>query len=438
MMRVPVATAFFAFAAASMAASAGSVQALIDAAPAGSTLEVPGGVYRERIVIAKPITIVGRNLPVLDGGGEGKVVEIRSDHVTLRGFRIKGSGLALFEDDAAVFVTGHHATIEENRIEDSLHGIYLKKAADCRLLNNRIIGKTAIATEIGSIEAGMGVSPENCDSSLLVANRRGNGIHLWNCARTAIHNNHISEVRDGIYFSFANQTECTGNLVTRVRYGLHYMYSDDNSFVANSFSDNDAGAALMFSKRLVIRGNNFVSNQGFRAYGLIFQSMDDCRLESNIIRKNAVGLSMNQCNRNRILGNRVDHNYIGLKFGSNSDENAFSTNVFEQNLHPVELAGENGSNQWALAGVGNHWEGAIPFDLDQDGRNDLPHRELDLLGPLRRDFPTVALLSESPLLKVLRFAHQRAALPGVSSVEDPRPLSRNFPGLRYTAGSRAK
>jgi nitrous oxidase accessory protein len=204
------------------------------------------------------------------------------------------------------------------------------------------------------------------------------------------------------------------------------MYSDDNVFVGNTFSDNAAGAALMFSERLTVRGNRFISNRGFRAYGLVFQSVDDSRVEGNHIERNAVGFSFNQCNRNRVIANSVTGNYIGLRFGANSDENGFSANVISRNLHPVEVMGDNGSNHWSLAGVGNFWDGAVLFDLDRDGINDLPHRELDVFGVTRRDFPTVALLSGSPALRVLRFAHQRAAVPGLEAIQDHAPLTAAF------------
>ena len=404
-------------------ACAGSLQTQINAASPGATLTIPAGTYEGVIVINKPLTLIGTGLPTIQGNGHGKVVHVAAEGVTLRGFRIRGSGLNLSNDEAAVFITADRATIEGNTIEDSLHGVYLKKANDCRVLDNRIAGKTTTTAETGSIEAGMGVSPENCD---LVANRRGNGIHQWNCERGVIAGNDITEARDGIYFSFTNHTRCENNTIRHVRYGLHYMYSDDNIFVGNTFSENAAGAALMFSKRLEIRGNRFINNRGFRAYGLIFQSMDDCRLEANTIEHNAVGLSFNQCNRNRVIGNTVGQNYIGLRFGANSDDNGFSANSFTRNLHPVEVTGDNGTNQWSLAGVGNHWDGAAAFDLDRDGIQDLPHRELDLFGVLRRDFPSIALLSESPAIKLLRFAHQRAALPGLHSIEDRAPLAANF------------
>lgn len=407
----------------------GTLQERIDAAEPGAILHIPAGTYAGAVSIEKPLTLIGDGWPVIDGLGKGKTIHIKSDHVTVRGFCIRNSGTALFEDDAGVFVAGNFATVEENRIAEVLHGIYVKKANDCRILRNRVTGRAARLPETKSIEEGMGSSPENCDVSEL-ASRRGNGIHLWNSQRAEIRGNEISEARDGIYFSFTNQTQCAENTVRHVRYGLHYMYSDDNTFTGNTFADNDAGAALMFSKRLAIRGNRFVSNSGFRAYGVILQSLDDCKLEGNLIESNAVGLSLNQCNRNRVIANRVARNYVGLRFGSNSDGNAFSANAFTGNLHPAEMTGENGNNQWALAGVGNHWDGAVPFDLDGDKVQDLPHRELDLAGPLRRDFPAVALLSDSPALKLLRFAHERAALPGVGAIVDPKPLAPDFPALR--------
>lgn len=418
-------------------AEANELQTRIDAAAPGTTLEIPPGVHRGSIVIDKPLTLVGVDLPEIRGPGQGKVVRITAAGVTLRGFRITGSGLSLFDDDAAIHVTANRATIEENLIEDSLHGIYLKKVSGCRILHNQIRGKTLLTVPTNSIEQDLGRAPENCDPETLVANRRGNGIHQWNSEETLISGNEISDTRDGIYFSFTNHCRVEHNSIHQARYGLHYMYSNDNTFENNSFSDNAAGAAIMFSQGLSVRHNQFVNNRGLRAYGLIFQSTDRSVLEGNDIQRNAVGLSFNQCNGNRVIGNRLTQNYIGLRFGSNSEGNQFSENAFVKNLHPVEVGGETTGNQWAIDGVGNLWSDAVPLDLDGDGIIDLPHRELDLFGLLRREFPPIALLSESPGVKLLRFAHDRAALPGTSSVEDPAPLTNRFWKLRAQRAAQA-
>ena len=187
----------------------------------------------------------------------------------------------------------------------------------------------------------------------------------------------------------------------------------------------------MFSKGMVVRGNRFVSNRGYRAYGLIFQSSDNSRLERNEISENAVGLSFNQCNQNEIVANRVTRSYIGLRFGSNSDGNRFTENIFTGNLHPVETGASDVSGSlWAVKGVGNSWDTELELDLDRDGIIDLPHRELDLFGILRRDFPAIAFLSDSPVVKLLRFANEHAVIPGMSSIEDPAPLTPDFWRIR--------
>jgi nitrous oxidase accessory protein len=412
------------------------VQERIDFAEAGDTIVLEDRVHDGPIVINKPLTIVGAGNAEIRGTGKGKTVHVAADDVTVQELRITGSGLNLFEDDAAVFVTGNNATILDNVISESLHGVYLKKVRKARVTGNRISGKTTLKVSTEPVEKGIGQSAENCDPGL-VANRRGNGIHQWSSEDVLIAGNEISEARDGIYFSFTNNSRVENNTIHHVRYGLHYMYSNDNVFVNNTFTENAAGAAIMFSKGLTVQNNKFISNRGLRAYGLIFQSTDNSRLEQNEITQNAVGLSFNQCNGNRVTGNRVAQNYIGLKFGSNSDGNQFTENVFARNLHPVETGvAEGADNKWAVDGVGNRWDGATEFDLDHDGVNDLPHRELDLFGVLRRDFPAVAFLSDSPAVKLLRFAQQRAALPGLSSIEDPSPLTNRFWNIRAQRAAR--
>ena len=410
--------------------TAATLQERIDAARPGETLRLPAGLYPGSVTISKPLTLIGESGAEIRGHGTGNVVTITADDVTVSGWRITGSGLRLIDDDAAVFVTGHRARIENNVIADSLHGIYLKKVSGARIIANRIEGKTTIVASSEPVESGLGQSSENCDTAL-VENRRGNGIHQWNCEGNLIRGNEISDARDGIYFSFTNDSRVENNLVHHVRYGLHYMYSDSNVFLNNTFSENAAGAAIMFSKSLTIRGNRFIQNRGHRAYGLIFQSSDQSRIEHNEVTGNAVGISMNQCNANELTGNRVTQNYIGLRFGSNSEGNRFTENIFARNLHPLETrASDVSGNHWAVKGVGNFWDNQLEIDLDHDGINDTPHRELDLFGILRRDFPAVAFLSDSPALKVLRFANERALIPGVSVIEDPASLTSRFWQIR--------
>src|SRR5262249_41284342 len=56
----------------------------IAAASAGDEIHVRGGVYREDLVVDKPLTIVGDGRPTLFGTGVGSVVTLLADGVELR------------------------------------------------------------------------------------------------------------------------------------------------------------------------------------------------------------------------------------------------------------------------------------------------------------------------------------------------------------------
>ncbi|HET7217123.1 MAG TPA: NosD domain-containing protein [Vicinamibacterales bacterium] len=388
----------------------------------GATIDVPPGRYTGPFTIGRAITLRGHGRAVLVGDRRTHVVAIRAAGVTLDGFEVRGSGLDLALDQAAVHVTGAGAVIRANRILDSLHGIYVRHADGVRIEQNTILG---MAQSAGSVQA-MTSGPKPGDGELcatpLNQNRSGNGVHIWNSTGHVIARNTIRDTRDGIYFSFVSGSQVLDNDIARVRYGLHYMYSDRNTFAGNLFHDNAAGAALMFSKGLTLTHNRFAANRSHRAYGLLLQSVDDTLVASNDIAGNTLGVFLEGGNANRVLDNRITGNHVGIRVSDSSDANVFAGNRFIGNIHPVETTGVNGSNRWALDGRGNEWEGAVRLDLDRNGIADLPHRELDLFADLRRTFPAIGLLAGSPGERLLRFVHARIALPGASGIVDPSPL----------------
>lgn len=398
----------------------------IAAAAPGAEVCVPRGDYEGTFVIEKPLHLLGEPGAVLRGEGHGNVVSVRAPDVEIAGFIVRGSGRNLGDDNAAIHVTGPRAVIRNNRVLDMLHGIYVRKADGCRILDNVIFGDGASRDAINDpilsgLNAADAASGEFC-AEPGSQDRRGNGIHLWNSSGHLIAGNTIRGTRDGVYFSFTRQTTVRDNLIEHVRYGLHYMYSDDNVFERNTFRENAAGAALMFSRRLVLRGNRFVANRSHRAYGLLLQSVDDTRIEGNRIEGNTLGLFMENGNRNVVARNGISGNYVGLRLSDSTADSQFFENTFSGNIHPIDTSGWNSANQWAVGGRGNHWDGAVALDLNHDGVADLPHHEPDLFGGWRRTFPAIGLLSASPGEQLVRFIHRRVALPGVPGVTDPRPL----------------
>ncbi|KAA0002539.1 MAG: hypothetical protein FE048_03565, partial [Thermoplasmata archaeon] len=71
-----------------------TIQAAIDDANPGDTLEVSPTLYKENIVINKKINLFGRNesTTIIDGSGVGSVINITADHVNISGFTISNGG----------------------------------------------------------------------------------------------------------------------------------------------------------------------------------------------------------------------------------------------------------------------------------------------------------------------------------------------------------
>ncbi len=214
-----------------------------------------------------------------------------------------------------------------NRITDCLHGVYIRQANGARIEGNTIIGRSETVEAVDPLKNGLKPAEGELCVVALNQNRRGNGIHIWNSTGNVIRRNVIRDTRDGIYFSFVDGSDVRDNDIERVRYGLHYMYSDRNRFEGNIFSDNAAGAALMFSKGLTLSHNRFVANRSHRAYGLLLQTVEDTLIADNEIAGNTLGLFMESGHGNRVLGNRIASNHVGIRVSDSSDENVFSGNV---------------------------------------------------------------------------------------------------------------
>lgn len=409
------------------AASANApLQQRIDEAQPGDTIVVDGGRHQGALRIEKPITLKGDGNPAIIGDRSGHVIHALASDIAIEGFTIRNSGSNLSQDHAGIMAEGDRARIANNRFEDCLHGIYLKRSSGGTVEGNRIVGKSVKLVPIEDVLSADArpIPGSNLCAVNLDVNQRGNGIHLWSSSGNQLIDNEISNTRDGIYFSFSDRTTVRGNLVRRVRYGLHYMYSDENVFESNRFEENAAGAALMYSHSLFVRNNAFLNNRGRRAYGLLLQSLDDSTFIGNRLDQNTVGIYLENSNRNRFLRNRIQANYIGVRLTASSQDNGFDANRFVRNLHSVELDRASSANDWAPDGSGNFWSEARPIDLDADQVSEFAHRESDLLGPLRRKFPAVGLLSQTPALQLLSFVHSRSPLPGVPAITDPAPLTR--------------
>ena len=338
--------------------SGATIAARIAAASPGTTIEVPAGVYREQVTIDRPITLVGIGDPVIDGGRHGDVVRITAEGVTLRGFVIQGSARDVVDEPAGIRLIAGRATIEGNQLRDVLYGISLVDSSGHRIRNNAI----------ASVEE-------------LPAERRGHAVYLWNSNDNLIEGNRITAAKDGIFVGYAMHNQIRENTVVHSRYGIHYMSSEDNTFIGNTFIDNVTGGAIMFSRRITLEGNRFSGNRSpASGFGLLLKDVDDLRMVGNRVDHNRLGITIEGVplapGAAAVLrDNVVAFNQAGLELASNTAV-TFTGNSFLGNLEQIRASGTGppSRNRWDEAGRGNYWDDYRGYDASGDGVGDIPFR----------------------------------------------------------------
>ncbi len=140
-----------------------SISEAIALAGEGDTIVVTAGTYHERLLLERPVALVGEDWPVLDGDGGGHVIEAHAS-LYLRGFVIRGSGSSVDQEHAGVMIHDAASHIEGNRLEDVYYGIYLKNASGSVVRGNRIEGKPLPRPE-GATGSGSGTAPTPASST---------------------------------------------------------------------------------------------------------------------------------------------------------------------------------------------------------------------------------------------------------------------------------
>lgn len=373
------------------------LQAIVDAAPSGATLLIPPGRYEGDLFLDKPITLRAGGEVHLIGSGHGSVVRVRAARVTIEDFRIDGRrGGDLGRDSAGIHVTGPDATIRRCRITNALFGIYLRESS-------------GTVVEDVTVDGIPGLDP----------GEKGSGIHLWNSNAFRLERNAIRDVRDGFYVQSSAGGVIRGNRVSEIRYGLHYMFSDDNLFEDNVFENGAAGAAIMYSKRIVFRRNQFIRNRGFASVGLLLKACDDILAEDNLIADNARGLFVEGSSRNLFRRNVVAGSDAAVILYDSVAQNRFESNSFVSNRTPLLLVGTRTDTVFA----GNYYSSNLEPDLDGDGHSDRPMTLSSVFDHFRGNVIAADLLVDTPAAEALGLAESTFPVLRQIAVEDKAPLA---------------
>lgn len=342
----------------------------------GDSILVEKGFYKEgNIIINKEIYFLGRDFPTIDGDRKFEVLSIKSNNVTVKGFKIQHSGYATMDDPGGIKVyDSHHVTIIDNLVYDNFFGIYLQYSKNCIIKNNKIIAFGKEEQEIG------------------------NGIHCWKSDSLQIIGNYVSGNRDGIYFEFVTNSVIWRNISTNnIRYGLHFMFSNDDAYFSNIFENNGAGVAVMYTKKVVMMNNTFKDNWGDAAYGLLLKDISDATIFNNRFINNTSAIFMDGGNRIIVEKNTFKANGWGLKIQASCMENVIENNNFLGNTFDVSTNSTLVQNKF----ISNYWDKYEGYDLNKDGLGDVPYRPLSLFSVIVESNPPAMLLFRSFMVTLL-------------------------------------
>ena len=379
-----------------------SVQQALALATNGDTVLVNPGTYREgNITINNSIVFKGINYPVLDGQNKYEIISIKSNHVTVEGFRLQHSGKSGMEDIAGIKIyNGRNVSVINNILDDTNFGIYTQYGNKCLIRNNTLIS-------YGTEEM-----------------QSGNGIHCFKSDSMLIIGNKIFGHRDGIYFEFVtNSTIWRNTSEKNVRYGLHFMFSQDDNYISNIFKQNGSGVAVMYSHGVKMFNNFFEDNWGDAAYGILLKDISDSYILGNYFIKNTVGIHMEGSSRIELQRNDFLYNGWAIKIQSSCDGNNIERNNFRGNTFDIGTNGSLVLNKFN----GNYWDKYEGYDLNRDKIGDVPYHPLSIYSMIIDNNSSALMLFRSFIVSLIDKSEKFIPTVTPENLRDDYPLMLPLP-----------
>lgn len=353
-----------------------SINAALHKAKAKDEILIYGKkIYKEHLVIQKPITLKGVGTPIIDGGQRGDVIKVNADNVTIEGLQIQNSARSSQVDYCGVHV----------------------KDAQFVTVRNCVFRKNQFSVMFQNCKNGL-IANNNISSNITYNPIMGNAVHCWKSDNMHITGNNIGHNRDGIYLEFVNNSHIDHNTVSGcARYGLHFMFSHFNVYNSNRFNHNQAGVAVMFAHNVEMINNTFEFNRGTSSYGLLIKELQYSTIKWNRFLDNTVGLLIDGGSDLNVHHNVIKNNGWGMRLISASTNDTIVHNNFLGNTFDMTTNVSYNRNNVN----GNYWDKYEGYDLNKDGYGDVPFHPLSLFSMLAEQNENILFFFHSFLMNLL-------------------------------------
>lgn len=377
----------------SIKADTRSIQQQIEEAKPGDTIEIADGKYDERLIIHKPIHLVGSEGVTLVQEGSEPIITIQSNDVVIEHMNLKYTNDGS-EATAAIFIEGNHNFLHDIQIHTNSYGVHLDDANYNELSDLTITG----------------------DQDALFKDRE-HGIYVWKSHNNNIHDTKIKHVQDGIYLEQSHENYLYHNVSSHSRYGYHLMFTKNTVLEENESYENVSGMMIMGTDGTVAKDNTLLRNQkNLQSLGLLLFDVTNATITKNNISYNRIGIFIEEASDNDINYNNVQGNYIGLQFkkanNNNIHHNAFVANVVQGQ---AEESANNHTNR-------NYWRDHLGLDMTGDGTSDFVYKVDPFFLNVTSKYPPFQLLFQSP---GMIFLEQLIHTPIDQQFVDQSPLMEN-------------
>ena len=379
------------------------LQDAIDKAQPYSTLKLPSGIYSGRLIINKPITIIGKDKGVvIDGENRGRVITISSSNVILRNLTIRGSGSQMISLDSAIQLNkANHCEISHCRILDSLYGI------DMIMSNHTLISDNYITSKKESIEF------------------RGNALKIWYSNNNIIKNNIIEYSKDST-LTYSNNNLLENNTFLNNRFAIHIELSKNNTIKKNNFKYNSVAIMLMMAKDTNITHNKILSAKGANGIGVVLKSTSNLLFQNNLVKYNALGIYIDTKQtekgiQRKFLNNTIAYNKEGIDFHNVIINNKIVNNNFYANIEDVVKSATEYKKELNIVQY-NYWDRYCGFDRDKNNIGDTPQIIYEYANQLWQYNHKIKFFYASPIMALLDFLIKLAPfIEPIMIIEDTKP-----------------
>ena len=316
------------------------IQAALDDANPGETIYVYSGAYSEKLVVHKPIFLIGedRTSTTIQGDGIDSTISVVSDWVSITNFTVNGGGGSW--DDAGIKLNlVRDCNISFNNVSsNSENGIYLDASA-----NNTIVGN-----EAWNVHSGVHLRDSNYNTISFNNISGGTAFVLIDSSYNALSHNVALDSYRSILLDRSHDNVVSDNtILPDMHEGVYVRESDGNRIVNNTFhSKRRPSVHLESSGNAILEGNVMDDNGIFITGDSLWHWNTHTIDESNTLNgkpirywRNRNGGTVPQGSGQVLLANcknvvienqNVSKSFVGIELGFSSN-NTIANNTASHN-----------------------------------------------------------------------------------------------------------